>query len=162
MYNIQKLTCRLTLLYRVYTQFMTSETRLLGVAVNDEKEKETDALRICLERDSNFAARISQLYVSVMDARPLPVQIVRQLSSERDFSVKELKGSKRSKIRLAFYIDSDFSIQDYDKADKAIVLLLYFPKKDNKATAMAIEKAKAIRDRFLKLKELGKLDVEVT
>ena len=102
-----------------------------------------------------------QLYVAVIDACPLPVQIVRQLSSEGDFSIKELKGSKRSKIRLAFYIDSNFSIQGYDKADKAIVLLLYFPKKDNKATVMAIEKAKAIRDRFLKLKELGEIGVEV-
>ena len=160
MYNIQKLTYRFTVLYKVYTQFMTSKRLLLGVATNDE-EKEHDALRICLERDSNFAARISQLYVSVMDARPLPVQIVRQLSSEGDFSIKELKGSKRSKIRLAFYIDSDFSIQGYDKVDKAIVLLLFFPKKDNKTTAMAIEKAKAIRDRFLKLKELGEIGVEV-
>lgn len=160
MYNIQKLTYRFTVLYKVYTQFMTSKRLLLGVAANDE-EKEHDALRICLERDNNFAARISQLYVSVMNARPLPVQIVRQLSSEGDFSIKELKSSKRSKIRLAFYIDSDFSIQGYDKVDKAIVLLLYFPKKDNKATAMAIEKAKAIRDRFLKLKELGEIGVEV-
>ena len=160
MYNIQKLTYRFTVLYKVYTQFMTSKRLLLGVATNDE-EKEHDALRICLERDNNFAARISQLYVSVMDARPLPVQIVRQLSSEGDFSIKELKGSKRSKIRLAFYIDSDFSIQGYDKVGKAIVLLLYFPKKDNKATVMAIEKAKAIRDRFLKLKELGEIGVEV-
>ncbi len=142
MYNTQKLTCRLTLLYRVYTQFMTSKTLLLGVAVNDEKEKETDALRICLERDSNFAARISQLYVSVMDARPLPVQIVRQLSSEGDFSVKELKGSKRSKIRLAFYIDSDFSIQGYNKAEKAIVLLLYFPKKTIKQRQWQLKRLK--------------------
>ena len=141
------------MLYRVYKQFITNNKVLLGAVVLDEEE--TDALLICLEQDCNFAARVQQLYVSTIAGRPLPKEIVRQLSDEGDVSIKELK---KSRIRLAFYEDKNFS---WYGCEKAIVLLYYFPKHDNKATARAIVKAQAIRDKFLSLKENAELAIEV-
>lgn len=154
-YNKQKLTCRLTVLYRVYTQLMKTDKLLLG-AVFDERKK-TDALEECLRLDHVFIARVQQLYDSVMNARPLPEQIVRALSHEGDISIMELK-KRKPKIRLAFYVDESFF---WKNSEKAIVFLLYFPKHDNNATERAKIKAQNIRDDFLKLKEQEELRVEV-
>ena len=141
------------MLYRVYAQFVNTNKLLLGAIVNEKTGK--DALQDCLKQDRNFAARIQQLYSSVMNSHPLPVQIVNKLSSEGDLSIRE---PKKSSIRLAFYIDTNFFEQGFDRA---IILLLYFPKHDNKATTRAIAKAQDIRDSFLQLKENGELKREV-
>ena len=148
------------MIYRIYTQFMehdrSGQISLLIGAVADDGVP-TDSLLDCLKIDKNFAARVQTLYVSIINARPLPLEIVRPLSKEQNLSIKELK---KAKIRLAFFVDVEFYLSD-SVPKKAIVFLLRFPKKDKKTTENAIKKAQAIRDEFLELKLQKKINTEV-
>ena len=150
------------MLYRIYTQFMENSAKggtplIIGAIVNQKNED--DALIECLKLDKSFAARIKTLYCSIRDGKPLRREIVRSLSSECELSIKELK---KEAIRLAFFVDDDFRKKELKgEKTKAIVLLLYFPKHDNKATQRAIKKAKQIRNEFLELNRNGSLQIEV-
>ncbi len=149
------------MLYKIYTRLLEKSVKqenpvILG-AIGDEKTG-NDALIDCLRHDKNFLARIQTLYVSVYNSHPLPVEIVRQLSQEQDLSIKELK---KQKVRLAFFVDESFFLPDKEKK-KAIVLLLYFQKHDDRRyTQRNIKKAQRIRDNFLKLKAENQLHIEV-
>lgn len=150
------------MLYRIYTQFMENSAKgvapLIIGAIANQKNGD-DALIECLKLDGSFGARIDALYASVRDGRPLRREIVRPLSSEFELSIKELK---KEAIRLAFFVDNDFRKKELKGVKtKAIVLLLYFPKHDNKATQRAIKKAKQIRNEFLELNRNDSLQIEV-
>lgn len=139
--------------YKVYVALCEDPSLWIGAFSVGEGEE--DVIAASLEADSNFAARLTMLYESTHSARPLSKEIVNILSHEDKDSIKELK---KGSLRLTFFIDRDLSFREI-QIPKAIVCLSYFVKERQRAPREEIERAKTLRELFLKAKKEGNLKI---